>query len=268
MGDGAGSGVSPLGSMVCMSILLTDLKLVLPDLLDKKRSLLEGTNTGKTYLPLLAEQLTAIDALPAEVQAGTPLAAELGERDVEHDGFGGAVWHMVEAYARCPAVSDDIRAAAERIRGQFIPVLGELQHTYAAEADRARDRTAVLDDFKDDLKLFPVAEKQTLLDWIQGYLDAGLSLNELLSDRADTPLDSRAGAGALRTRTLGLLSRMRGALGDEVATNKKLPRDLEAKVFAFFDQRAAQVKPAKKRRKAGPAAPVPGADAEGAPPKG
>jgi hypothetical protein len=250
-----------------MSVLLSDLKLVLPDLLEKKRPLVEGTNTGKTYLPLLQAQLDAIDTLPAGTQGGTPLANKLAETDAEHDGFGGAVWHLVEAYARCPAVSDEIRAAAERIRAQFIPVLGELQHTYAVEADRARGRTAVLDDFKTDLKLFPVAEKQTLYDWVKGYLEAGLALKELLSERADAPLDSRAGAGPLRTRTLGILSRMRGALADEVAANEKLPRDLETQVFAFFDQRAALMPKPKKRGKQ-PVAPGAAPDGEGTPPKG
>jgi hypothetical protein len=235
-----------------MGVLLSDLKLVLPDLLGKKRPLLEGTYTGKTYLPLLQAQLAVIDALPTGTQAGTPLADELAETDAEHDGFGGAVWHMVEAYARCPGVSAEVRAAAERIRAQFIPALGELQHTYATEAERARDRKAVLDDFKADLKLFPVAEKQTLYDWVKGYLDAGLALSKLLSDRADTPLDSRAGAGPLRTRTLGLLSRMRGALTDEMAINDKLARDLEAQVFAYFDQLAARAAKPRKRGKQAP----------------
>lgn len=251
-----------------MSVLLSDLKLVLPDLLEKKRPLLEGTNTGKTYLPLLTEQLQAIDDLPAPVQAGTPLAEELSERDADHDGFGGAIWHMVEAYTRCPGTGDDVQAAAERIRARLIPAMGELQGSFADEAHRARDRKAALGDLKDDLKLFPVAEKKTLLDWANSYLDAGITLGELLSARADTPLDSRAGAGPLRTKTLGILSRMRGALADEVAVNKKLPRDLEAQVFAYFDQTAAKRQGARKRGKQAPAAPVPAAEGEGAPPKG
>lgn len=238
-----------------MSIPLTDLKLVLPDLLEKKRPLLDGTNTGKTYLPLLTKQLGAIDELPGAVEPGTPLAEELAERDADHDGFGGAIWHLTEAYARCPTASDEVRAAAQRIRAQLIPALKELQSTFADEAQRARERKAALDDdMKADLKLFPVAGKQTLLDWVHGYLDAGVALSELLSDRADTPLDSRAGAALLRAKTLGILSRMRGALADEVAANEKLPRDLETQVFAYFDQMAARRQVAKKRGKQPPPA--------------
>lgn len=246
-----------------MALLLTDLKLGLSDLLGKKKHLLEATNTGKTYLPLLQEQLQAIDDLPAGVEAGTPLAAELAERDTEHDGFGGAVWFITEAYARCPDTSDKVRAAAARIRAQFIPALQELQGSFVDEAHRARDREATLKDYKDDLKLFPVAEGHTLFDWVSGFIGAGLALNELLSDRADAPLDSRAGAGTLRTKSLGLLTRMRGALSDEVAANKKLPRDLETQAFAFLDQLAAQRPAPKKRAKAVPPAAGAGAPAAG-----
>lgn len=233
-----------------MSVLLSDLKLVLPDLLEKKQPLLQGTNTGKTYLPLLQQQLDAIDGLPAGTP-GTPLAEELAACDDEHDGFGSAAWYLVAAHLRAPSTTDARRQAAERIRSQFIPSLGELQHTYAAEAERARARQAVLNKHKPDLDLFPVTGTETLFDWVKAYLDAGVKLSALLSDRADTPLDSRAGAGPLRTKTLGILSRMRGALADEVAADAKLPRDLEAQVFAFFDQlaAAAQARSAKKRGK-------------------
>lgn len=265
----SGFGLSPFGSLASMSILLSDLKLLLPDLLEKKRPLLEGTNTGKTYLSLLTRKLGEIDDLPVTIEPGTPLAEELAERDADHDGFGGAVWHLTEAYARCPTASDELRAAAARVRAQFIPALKELQSTFADEAQRARDRKAALDDdMKAALKLFPVAEKKTLLDWVNGYLDAGLALSELLSDRADTPLDSREGAGALRAATLGVLSRMRGALADEVAGNQKLPRDLETQVFAYFDQMTAKRQGAKKRGKAGAAAPVPAPGGGGSPENG
>jgi hypothetical protein len=236
-----------------MTISLANLQLVLPDITTKKRALLEDTNTGKTYLPLLTAHLQSIDDLPVTLKPGTPKADELEERDTEHDGYGGAVWYMVEAYVRCPGTTDDIRAAAERIRAQFIPILRELNGSFADEAKRARDREAVLADFKDDLKLFPVADKggkKTLYDWVKSYLDAGLALGALLSERADIPVDSREGAALLRARTLGTLNRMRSALADEVAGNPKLDRNLDTLVFAHFDQLAAQWAAAKKRAKA------------------
>lgn len=239
-----------------MALLLADLKVFLPDLLGKKRPLLEPTNTGKTYLPLLEQQLAAIDALPPSVDAGTPLADDLAKRDAEHDGFGAAAWFMVEAYARCPGASDQQRAAAVRIRTHFIPKLSELQATFVTEASRARTRKALLAAHEADLTLFPVAGGGTLLDWVTAYLDAGIGLSELLSDRADMPLDSRAGAGTLRTKTLGILARMRGALSDEVQTDKSLPRDLEAQVFAFMDQLEATRRAPKKAAKPTPASPA------------
>lgn len=253
-----------------MSVSLANLQLVLPDITKKKRALLEDTNTGRTYLPLLAAHLQSIDDLPATIKPGTPKAAELEERDTEHDGYGGAVWYMVEAYVRCPGTGDDIRAAAERIRAQFIPALRELNGSFADEAKRARDREAVLADYKDDLKLFPVADKggkKTLYDWVKGYLDAGLALGALLSDRADIPVDSREGAATLRAKTLGTLTRMRSALADELAGNPKLDRNLDTLVFAHFDQLAAQWSAAKKRAKSAAEPKAAEAKADAAAPK-
>ena len=40
----------------------------------------------------------------------------------------------------------------------------------------------------------------------------------------------------MRSATIGLLARFRQALADEVAAKPSLPRDLESKVFAYFDQ--------------------------------
>jgi hypothetical protein len=255
-------------------LLLSDLQVVLPDLLGKKKSLFEETNTGNIYLPLLKAQLDRIDELPAGPPAGVPLAAQLAEKDVEHDGYGGAIWHLTEAYFRSPAASEEVRAAATRIRKQFIPKMRELQGTYAEEAQRARERSATLDEHKADLKLFPVAEKGTLYDWVKGFLEAGTALSELLSDRADTPIDSRQGAAALRAETLGLLADMRQSLRREVAANHKLPRDLVDQVFKLHDQETAKREAqraeaektaAKKKAKATP--PPPDAPA-GSPAKG
>ena len=261
-----------------MGILLSDLHLVLPDLLTKKRSLFEHTATGAIYIPLLEKSRKAIDDLPVDVTTGTALSAELSEADLTHDGYARAIWHITDAYLGCPNIDDDVREAATRIRQQFIPALSQLKAPYTIEAKRAADRQKVLADYKADLQMFPVIvakgdKKSTLYDWVKGYLDAGRSLDTLLSERADADYDSRAGAAPLRTSILGQLGRMRDALADEVASKPALSRTLVTDVFAYFDQMdAAATKrattDAKKASKNKPAKPESDKKPAGAPADG
>ena len=68
------------------------------------------------------------------------------------------------------------------------------------------------------------------------HSDAGQSLNDLLSNRADMDESGRKDASKLRSQTIGLLNRFRGALADEVEENTALPRNLDQQVFAYFDE--------------------------------
>ncbi|HSN98268.1 MAG TPA: hypothetical protein VLS89_08215 [Candidatus Nanopelagicales bacterium] len=227
---------------------LQDLKLGLGDLLTRRRPALELTSTGRLYAPMLQTKHDQIRALPAVFLGGKALAEELGDTDDTHDGFGGAVWHHAESYLRAPSSSADVVAAATRIRTTFIPELRELKATYANEASAALDRKKVLDAHRTDLEMFPLAEGKTLFDWVKGYLDAGERLDLLLSNRADAPDNSRKEAGALRAGTIGMLNRVRDAIGDELAHDPSLPRDLDAQVFGYFDELHAPRLAARARR--------------------
>ncbi|MGK4008667.1 hypothetical protein WMF31_39030 [Sorangium sp. So ce1036] len=246
------------------NLTLSDLKLGLTDLFDKRRSALLRSSSGKTYEPMLARKLAEISALPPAVVGGRALAAELDETDAEHDSLGKAVWHMTEAYLQHPQISPETAAAAARIRRAFIPALSELKASYADEATAAIERKKVLGEHRADLERFPVAEGETLYHWISGFLGAGERLHSMLSDRADVRETSRKGAGALRAATIGLLSRLRAGLADEVEHTPELPRDLDAQVFGYLDElhgpRAAAAR-AKKAKKAAPGAAEPAEEA-------
>ncbi|XXT20490.1 hypothetical protein WME94_02820 [Sorangium sp. So ce429] len=241
-------------------LTLSDLKLGLTDLLDKRKPALLRSSSGKTYEPILAKKLEEISALPPVVIGGKALAAELEETDVEHDSVGGAVWYMTEAYLRHPQVSPETTAAAARIRRAFIPALAELKASYADEARAAIERKKTLRHHKADLERFPTADGETLHDWVNAFLDAGERLHTILSDRADVKETSRKGAGALRAATIGLLSRLRAGIADEIEHNPKLPPDLDTQVFGYLDElhlpRAAAAK-VKKAKKATPAPATP-----------
>jgi hypothetical protein len=240
-------------------LTLSDLKLGLSDLLGKRKPALLRSSSGRTYEPMLAKKLEEISALPPAVIGGKALAAELEETDVEHDSYGAAIWYMTEAYLRHPELSPEAAAAARRIRQAFIPALSELKASYADEAKAALDRKQKLKEHKADLERFPTADGETLHDWVGGFLDAGARLHSMLSDRADAKETSRKGAGALRSATIGLLSRLRAGLADEVEHNPKLPPDLDAQVFGYLDELHAPRAAAKGKKAKKTAAPPQGA---------
>lgn len=68
------------------ALLLSDLAVVLPHLLDEKLEILERTLSGQLYLPYLAAQLRAVEALPfPSPVVGRPLAEALAEAEVRNE---------------------------------------------------------------------------------------------------------------------------------------------------------------------------------------
>jgi hypothetical protein len=235
-------------------LTLTIVTLGVRDLLDKRRSDLQQSRAGKYYEAALEEQLAAINALPASLTGGTPLASDLDALDESHDGYGGAIYFVTEAYLRLPGAAPETVAAAQRIRAAFIPALADLGATYATEAERALERKPLLISMKPDLQRFPLAGGGTLFDTATAFLDAGERIHHTLSDRADVPKGARKEAAKLRSATVGTLNRLRADVVREVKKDSSLPRDLEARLFGYFDTLEA-MKPATKADASAPASP-------------
>lgn len=216
---------------------LADLKLGLDDLFGKRHPALLASNIGKSYEPMLDEKRHAINALPAALTGGKPLAEDLASTDDDHDGFGGAIWHLTEAYIRLPIKEAKIVEAIKRIRAALIPGLSELRESYADEAETAIRRQGELGQIEADLKSIPIVMGgTTLYDWATGYLGAGEKLSTLLSERADATPGGRTGANKLRSETIALLNRARGAIVDECAISTVLPNDLDAQIWGYLDE--------------------------------
>lgn len=243
---------------------LVSLKLGLPELLDKRLTDLLKTEAGKYYQPKLKEIRDGINALPAVFTGGLPHAEALQLADADHDGYGGALYFTTEVYLRLPNAAPEILAAAKHVRAELIPELDELTKPYAVEADKAIERKAKLPALKEALKLFPMAGGGTLFEVAKKFLDAGETIHELLSKRADSPKESRKEASALRSRAVGVLYRLRADLQDEVAGNPKLPRDMEHRIFGYLDT-LHSMQP--RSSAPAPAAPAPAAPATGDAPK-
>ncbi len=216
-------------------LTLTYLKLAMRDLLDKRRPDLLKSKAGKYHEAALQEHLETIDALPSALTGGVPLAGLLDALDTEHDGYGGAIYFVTEVYLRLPGADEAIVAAAQRIRAAFIPSLSELGAAYALEAERALERRPLLTSMKADLKRFPLAGGDTLLDVATAFLDAGVNIHQALSERADLPRPVRKEAAKLRSATIGTLGRLRADLKRELKKDPKLPQDLETRIFGYFD---------------------------------
>ncbi|MBK9261879.1 MAG: hypothetical protein IPM54_19005 [Polyangiaceae bacterium] len=218
---------------------LGDILLGLRNLATERKADLLLSTTGKLYAPKLAKQQTQLEAVPEAMRGGRPLAQELAVKDEHHDGFGEAIHYYTEAIIRLPSAPQGLKDAAIRVRDAFVPKLGVLRASYANEAATAMRKRPLLDSLKADLQAIAVPHPAgaTMLDWATAFIDAGDDIDKLLNDRSLVGTDT-LGTPVLkiRTTTLGLLSRFRAALIDEIEEDTSLPRDLEARVFSYFDQ--------------------------------
>lgn len=219
---------------------LNDALLVFRDMLGRRKPLILKLDVGRVYLKRIDAQVQAIEALPEALRGTVPLAQELGIADETHDGFGGGLHHQFESYQRAPRVAPEVREAAKRLRDTFIPSLSDLQQSYPTEAAAAVAHDAVLKKHRADLEKFPVAGGGSLYDWARDFIQAGLQIDALLSRRGEEAAKAvpggRKDVGKVRSASLGLLSRFRAAVADEVESEPKLPRSLEAQIFAYHDE--------------------------------
>lgn len=245
---------------------LAALQVGLADLFAHRHTDLVASKTGTMYEPILLERKSVVDGLPEATGAGKPFADALTDADSRHDGFGAALWHFTEAYLCWPDISADVRGAIERVRAAFIPQIDLLQASYVNESKAAIDNKNDLVKLEKDLKSIPIAGGLSLYDWCAGFVGAGESIAKLLSERADADTGARSLAGKIRTSTISILGRFRAALADEIATNKALPADLDARVFGYFDElngmRADAVAAAHHRAHATQPAPAPQSTAQ------
>lgn len=212
-------------------ITLRNLLLALEDLLTKRLAPLQSFDAGQASVKPLALRRDKIAALPPDL-TGRPLADELALIDTQHDGFGGAVWFLTEAYLRLPGATPALVDAANKIRAAFISNLDVLKARYDAEAQAAKEHAPSLATLKTELMAFPVAGG-TLYDWAAGFIAAGKQIDALLSQRADAK--DRKTATMLRGETLAKLNRLRDDLADALKDDPSLPADLDDQVFGYFD---------------------------------
>jgi hypothetical protein len=225
---------------------LGDLSLVVADLLERRASLLKSSGIGAVYLPIIEHLNQKILSLPAALRAARPYGDALSDVDAIFDGSAQVLWFLTETALRNPKTSSQRKDAAARIRGGLLSSLEITRASYKDEAIYAKSHRSALKDLEADLRLFQVEDARTLYDVAVEFLDAGDTLDDLLSDRATLEAASevdRSAAKTLRSVMLGVLSRCRRALADEVTYSPNLPRNLESQIFGYLDEVQRQVAP-------------------------
>ncbi|MEO5725465.1 MAG: hypothetical protein ABI134_11340 [Byssovorax sp.] len=221
------------------NLTLGDLKLALRDLLGDKLVELRLTATGKLYEPRLRAKQQQIEAIPDAAGSQAPLAKELGEADIRHDGFGGATFYLCRAIEAHPTLPASLKQAAADVQRTFVPQLDVLRASYPDEASAALDNRPELTKLKAELKSIATPGGGTLLDWVQSFITAGDEIDKLLRERATRLAtgENAAATGPLRGATIGVLGRFRDARGDELREDGgKLPADHDARLFAYLDK--------------------------------
>ena len=220
-----------------LHLKVADIKLGLDDLLtnriDALRLMLMAPVYEKTLLDFQGKFAeVTLDDKPAR----RALADELRVADDTYDGYGAAVWHLLEAYRRLPGDDAALKQQLTAIRDAFIPTRGELNKSYADQASRAKERKEKLPQHAEALRAFPVMGG-TLEDWVVGQLDAGVSIDTLMTERSNmtTPDEDSPEVALLRSQFIGALGRVRATLADELKGRSELPRDLDHRIFGYFD---------------------------------
>jgi hypothetical protein len=221
-----------------------DVRLFLADLVQQRRSDILLLRSGDTYLQLFTQQHAEAEGLPsAQERARVPLAQELARVDVEHDNLGRTIYYYAEAHRHLPGLPDDARQDLDGLQRTFAPSLVSLNASYADEAARAQERRTQLDSWRDRLSRYTLADGRSLYQVVSDYVARGEELGTLLAARSVRTVASAEGgrrkAILLRNRIIGSVSRFRETLRDELLVRPELPRDLEARIFGYFDLLAA-----------------------------
>lgn len=231
-------------------LTLGDLRLALKDILDTHASDLDRSTTGKVYRPLLVQKRAEIEAQPEATPRGAAYAADLAEVDARHDAYGAAIYHLTLAVLLHPAVDAATKDIALRAQETFVPALGVLSARYADEAAHAHRKRAAFEALRPELEQIAVPGGAKLSGWVEGFLDHGDRIGELLHGRAEAGALAAPSfdGGALKSSTVGLLGRFRQAIRDEIASGLVLPKDYEARLFALVDLLNDSRAEAQKRR--------------------
>jgi hypothetical protein len=216
-----------------------DLFLMLNDLYGNKLILIKDTFAFKLFDPSLSEERILLSNV-RKAGGETPLVQALEETEQRFDSGIRAFHYVCFGLAQFVDFPKDVREFLDNAKKSLAPSLRVIKNSHKAKAASAKAEEKNLAALKASLEAFPIGPNATLYTLAAAYIEAGGKLDTLLSSRADTFVDEELKytkeVRVLRSRTVGIINKFREALAQEVKINPALPRDLEARVFAYYDQ--------------------------------
>ena len=221
------------------ALTIGDVVLVLDDFYNVKIELVRPTLTFQIYDAALQEHRTWLKGIDPGL-TGRPLVEDLTGSDALHDSGVRAVHLVCTGLGQFLPLPKATRQFLLKVRDTFAPSLGATQESYADEAAAAKAREDDLEEMEPTLKAFPVAPETTLYTLVSTYIEAGKEIDTLLSQRAETKADAEhkrtKEANRIRSQTIRTINQFRETLVAEIKSKPELPRDLESRVFSYYDQ--------------------------------
>ena len=184
----------------------------------KRREALGRFPRADLYLSALAALFLALSKIPGAYVDDAELNALLDEKETWHDGFGAALYFLLQAHLRLPNLTEERRRALQSLQAALVPSLSVLRRSQAEEAANAQLNDEALAGLSALLQTLPVADGQTALDWARAHIEAGLEIGRLLAQRdlaRSAGTTDRTEIVRLRNEIVRVINRFREAMQDE-----------------------------------------------------
>ena len=198
-------------------LTLGDVKMAVDELCGARAEDADKTRAGHLYMPILRGLKVELDAVPAHLIGGLPLADALAEADANHDDCGNAIWFLSEACKRLPGMKPKLLEAVLKAQETFVPSRGVLRKPYLNEAQDSDALQPAFAAQRATLAKIPTPDGQTFADLVGNFLGAGQQIKALINQRADdTEGLSRGQFTELRNRAISAISNFRSGHIDEL----------------------------------------------------
>src|SRR5262249_55427741 len=144
--------------------------------------------------------------------------------------FGKSIFLFIGSVLQSPLVPQEKKDELSSLKGELFPrgLLGLIENN-ADKASFAKKKLPLLSEKASILKGYSLPDGKTLYDHAEHFLQSGIALDRLMSQRATLEAGGkqrgRFEALRLRMSTLETLNNCRRALSDELKKNQKLPRN-------------------------------------------
>jgi len=248
---------------------LSQLALIVNDLLNdpKRAAALQAFDPTGRVGRRLDKRKIELDLLPDALKK-IPQAERASEQDLDHDERARCLFRFSEALRRWPERTPAMVQAASFVLTEVVPSLEVTRATYGEQVAHVEAVRKHVASAKELLTAIPTPDGKDLDQWVTSFVASGDALGQILKDRGDELADAkdRRAATVLRPRIIGDLAKLRDDVRQAVEEDEALPRDLEARIFAYADELSRLDQ--QRRGGASPSQPAPAEPSEPVEPRG